>query len=190
VLNEKSEFDPAVKKVIEKGEGGETAEYLTWQSQLTEAYTEIDRLMQLIMLLTETSSAQWGMDKDGKVESGRALKFKLLNSLGKSRRTGGMLREGLLSAIRLALRREDILAGTTPQEYDDVTCTLSTTFIADEIEEAERISKLRGAGAMSVEQAVEDGQGLTGEAQDAEVQRIEGEQPAAPFGADNFAPLT
>ena len=190
VLNEKSEFDPAVKKVIEKGEGGETAEYLTWQSQLQEAYTEIDRLMQLVMLLTETSSAQWGMDKDGKVESGRALKFKLLNSLGKARRTGGMLKEGLLAAIRLALRREDILANAKPAEYDNIKLALSTTFIVDEFEEAERLAKLRSAGLISIENGVEDGQGLTGQARDDEVQRIKDEQPAAPMGADNFAPLT
>lgn len=190
VLNEKSEFDPATKKVIEKGEGGETAEYLVWQSQLAEAYTEIDRLMNLVLLQTETSSAQWGLDKDGKVESGRALKFKMLNSLGKARRTGGMLREGLLQALRLALRREDILAGERPDDYENIRCQLSTTFIADETEEADRIAKLRSANAMSVEQAVQDGQGLSGQARTDEVERINAEKPAAPVGADSFAPLT
>lgn len=171
----------ADKKVFERGVDGSGAEYITWQSQLAEAYTEIDKILDLILLLSETPAALWGRDKNGQAESGRALKFRLLAGLGKARRTGGMLKEALATAARLALRREDILAGHTPGEYQ-VDVGLPDTFIADETETVDKIVKLRQAGVMSVRQGVEDGQGLSGADLDAEVQAIEDEAGQAPVG--------
>jgi len=173
------------KKVFERGVDGTGMEYVTWHSQLVEAYTEIDKLTDLILLLTETPAALWGRDKNGQAESGRALKFRLLSGLGKARRTGGMFSEALVEAVRIALRREDILSGRAPQEYETLQCELSDTFIADDMETVETIAKLRQSQVMSVQRAVEEGQGLSGTELEEEVNRITSEnQNAAPLGLE------
>lgn len=184
ILDESGTLDVRNKKVFERGVTGEGAEYMTWQSQLSEAYTEIDRLLKIIALLTETPLALWGLDQSGEAASGRALKFKLLAGLAKARRSGAMLKEALAEAFRLALRREDILNGRAPAEYI-LDVALSETFIADQIESAQFVQTLRAAKAMSIPSAVVAGQGMSGAALDKEVQEIEAEQQAeAPIGLD------
>lgn len=190
VLDDSGQLDIENKKVFSFGVDGRGAEYIVWQAQLAEAYAEIDRLFDIIALLTETPPALWGRDKDGKAESGRALKFRLLSGLGKARRAGKVLRAALAEIVRLALRREDVLQGRAPGEYS-IVCELPTTFIADEIEDADRVQRLRAAGAISIRNAVTDGQGLTGTDLEAEVAEITTESGAAAgeLGANtpNFA---
>lgn len=186
-LDENSGLDIRRRKVFEKGVNSEGADYVTWQSQLVEAYNEIDRLTDIILLLTETPGALWGRDKAGEAASGRALKFKLLSGLGKARRTGGMFREALAAAVRLALRREDILSGRTVSEYQ-IKIELSQTVIADDMELAEYAAKLRAANLISTARGVELTQKITGNELDDEVARIDAEVSAAqtpPIGAEN-----
>ncbi|MBE7462283.1 MAG: hypothetical protein HS116_02210 [Planctomycetes bacterium] len=179
VLDETSQLAVRTRKVFERGVDGAGMEYVTWQSQLGEAYNEIDRLVKLISLMTETPAALWGMDEAGQAESGRALKFKLLSGLGKARRTGGMLREALIEAVNMALRREDVLAGKKPGEYE-IEVALPETFIADEMDTADYIERMRRAQAMSARRAVELGQGLTGDDLEQEVAAIESEVAPPP----------
>ena len=179
VLDEQSQLAVRTRKVFERGIDGGGMEYVTWQSQLSEAYSEMDRLIKLISLMTETPAALWGMDEAGQAESGRALKFKLLSGLGKARRTGGMLREALVEAVSMALRREDVLAGKKPGEYE-IEVALPETFIADEMDTAAYIEQMRRSQAMSARRAVELGQGLTGEELEQEVAAIESEVAPAP----------
>jgi hypothetical protein len=181
MADENGNLDVERKQVFELGETGVGANYLELKSELGQAFAEVDKIVDLIMLLTDTPGALWGRDKDGQADSGKALKFKLLTGLGKARRSGAMLKSGLTEAARLALRREDALAGRTPGEYA-VTVALSETFIADETETIDKVQKLRVAGVMSIERAVEVGQGLTGEDRDSEVAAIQAETPAAPLG--------
>lgn len=181
-LDEENKFDVRKRKVFERGVDGGGAEYITWQSQLDAAYSEIDKIIDLISWMTETPGALWGRDSGGEAQSGRALKFKLLAGLGKARRTGGMLKEGLAEAVRLALRREDVLQNRKPGEYE-IAVELSDTFIADEMDDAAFVQTMRGAKAMSTKKAVSFGQGLAGDDLEAEVNAINEEAAAeAPLG--------
>lgn len=58
-------------------------EYITWDASLDSAFKEIDKIVEFLFLFSETSPAAFGMDKNGAAESGRALKFKLIRTLGK-----------------------------------------------------------------------------------------------------------
>lgn len=185
VLDENSVMDVSRKKVFERDAAGQGAEYLVWQSQIEGAFMEIDRMVDLALMMTETPGVLFGRGGEGQAESGRALKFKLLSGLGKARRTGAMLKEGFEEVARLALRREDILAGRAPGEYA-VECVLPDTFIADEIETAQYVQTLRAAQSMSIRRAVELGQGLSGDELEAEVAEIGAEAPAAPAGGLGF----
>lgn len=184
-LDENSSLDVSRKKVFERDAAGQGAEYLVWQSQIEGAFMEIDRMVDLALTMTETPGVLFGRGGEGQAESGRALKFKLLSGLGKARRSGAMLKEGLEEVARLALRREDILAGRAPGEYA-IECILPDTFIADELETAQYVQTLRAAQSMSVRRAVELGQGLRGDALEAEVAEIANEAPAAPAGGWGF----
>lgn len=69
--------------------GGAKPEYIVWDAKLESAFKQIDTLMRHLFLTSETSFAAFGMDKDGgsaSVESGKALKFKLLRTLAKKHR--------------------------------------------------------------------------------------------------------
>lgn len=60
--------------------------YLVWDAQLEAAFRQIDKLVEMLMLMSEVSPAVFGMDKQGAVESGRALKFRMLRTLAKVNR--------------------------------------------------------------------------------------------------------
>lgn len=179
MVDEEGKMNLRRKKVFERGVDGRGLEYAVWNSQLEAAYAEIDKLTDLIGWMTETPPALWGRDTGGAAESGRALKFKLLSGLGKARRAGGMLREGLREAVALALRREDIIEGRSAGEYE-IEVELPDTFIADEMETSEWVERLRRAGALSMEKAVAAGQGLTGDDLAAEVERLNAEAEPEP----------
>lgn len=61
-------------------------QYIVWDAKLEAAYDEIDKLVEMLFMFSETSSAAIGMDKSGVAESGRALKFKLLRTIAKKNR--------------------------------------------------------------------------------------------------------
>ena len=68
------------------GKAAQKPEYITWNANLEAAFKQIDRLMDNMFALSETSPAAFGMDKQGAAESGRALKFKLMRTLAKVNR--------------------------------------------------------------------------------------------------------
>lgn len=185
-LDENKAIDVRRVKAVEYDANGMGLSYATWQSQLSEAYTEIDNLIKIISIISETPLPLLGLDKGGQAESGRALKFRLLTGLGKARRNGNGLRSAILSTVRLALRREDILAGSPPGDYPNIDCDLAETFIADELETAEYVKNCRAANVMSIQQGVRITQDLTGEDADEEVERIKEEMSAqtAPVGLE------
>lgn len=99
-------------------------EYLTWDAHLTAAFSEINRLTEMIMLVSETAPAMFGMDKYGVAESGRAMKYRLVRTLAKIARKRAYFTAALRKALYLA-QCLDVLHGArytpeTPQiEWPD-----------------------------------------------------------------------
>ncbi len=77
-------------------------EYLTWDAHLSAAFGEIDKLLDLIMLTSETAPAMFGLEKYGVAESGRALKYRLLRTLAKIARKRVYFGVALSKALYLA----------------------------------------------------------------------------------------
>lgn len=74
-------------EVDNENPGFNKPEYITWNANLENAITEIDKLVDFLFMFSEISPATMGMDKEGgRAESGRALKFKLLRTLAKRNR--------------------------------------------------------------------------------------------------------
>lgn len=76
--------------------------YVTWEANLEWAIAEVDKLIEVLMMMSETAPALMGLDKGGVVESGRALKYKILRTLAKAQRKQLYYREGLIEVIYTA----------------------------------------------------------------------------------------
>ena len=62
-------------------------EYITWNANLDAAFSEVDKVLELMEMFAEISPAAFGVDKGGgKSESGRALKYRLMRTIHKVRR--------------------------------------------------------------------------------------------------------
>lgn len=68
------------------GDGEQPPGYLTWDGRLEAAEKQIDRLIELIFYISETSPAAFGMDKVSSTESGAALKKRLMRTIAKVNR--------------------------------------------------------------------------------------------------------
>lgn len=64
---------------------GEKPEYIVWNANLEAAFSEVDKLVEMLFMVSETSPDLLGMGK-GQAESGRALKLKILRTLAKAKR--------------------------------------------------------------------------------------------------------
>lgn len=71
---------------VPDGEGASKPEYIVWDAKLEATFMMIDHLMEVIYMVSETSPAAFGLDKNGVAESGRALKYKMLRTLAKKHR--------------------------------------------------------------------------------------------------------
>ncbi|MEX0651886.1 MAG: phage portal protein [Candidatus Paceibacterota bacterium] len=85
VLDENGNVRKEHLGMIEITGEGDKPEYITWNANLEAAFTQIDKLVEFMFMVSETSPDVLGMG-DGKAESGRALKMRLIRTLAKSAR--------------------------------------------------------------------------------------------------------
>lgn len=84
-------------------------EYITWNANLEASFSQIDKLIEFLYMTSETSPDAFGMGGDGNsaVESGRALKLRLMRTISKVNRKkryyDQRLKEALLNAQELAI---------------------------------------------------------------------------------------
>lgn len=90
------EVDPSTENV------GDLPKYLTWDAQLDSGFKQIEKLMELAFILSETSPDAFGLGKSGQAESGRALKFRLIRLLSKINRKKLYYDEGLKNIMYAA----------------------------------------------------------------------------------------
>jgi len=83
VLDEKGHVKKKALGVIEfkDGENGKP-EYIVWDASLENAFKEIEKIVEFLMMVGEISPDAFGMGK-GQSDSGRALKFKLMRTIAK-----------------------------------------------------------------------------------------------------------
>lgn len=86
VLDEKGNVKKKALGVIEvePGDNGKP-EYIVWDASLESAFKEIEKLVDFLYLTAEISPDLLGLG-EGKTESGRALKYKLMRTLAKAAR--------------------------------------------------------------------------------------------------------
>lgn len=154
---------------------GDLPKYLTWDAQLTACFEEIDRLLEYLMLVTETAPAAIGLtSKDGgQAESGKALRFRLMRTLGKINRKKRFFDEALKKSLFAAQAlRYEFGNGPAPEA---VSIEWKDGLPDDPTETAEVLNSRKNMGTMSLRRALTI-DGLRGEALEEEIAEIQKER--------------
>lgn len=145
--------------------------YLVWDAQLEAAFKQIDKLLELLMMMSEVSPAAFGMDKNGAAESGRALKFRMLRTLAKVNRKKLYFDQGLQN-ILYAAQVLDVVHGSGSYEPTVPHIEWADGLPDDPMEQAEIEANRLMASNTSLESAIRRLDNLEGDALQQELERI------------------
>ncbi len=160
------------------GDGEQPPGYVTWDGQLAAAFTELERLLELFYITSETTPAAFGQLKAGLAESGSALKRLLLAPLAKVNRIRLRVDPRVRQAIRLAADLERANGRDTPAIGDLVIDWKDG--LPEDIREAVQLETWRvGAGIGSRYKAVQRLDGGNDESVTEELDRIAEDQASA-----------
>lgn len=172
-------FNIAESKVFEIDKQDTVPQYITWNGQLTEAYTEIDKLVQLILTTAEIPEVALGMGDSGTSgSSGLSIKWRMNSLLSKIKRKRKYYEKGLKKVFMIAQMLEQAV-GIADYELTLPKLAFSDGLPKDEMEQTSiALQKTGGAVLQSQKTAIMRLEGLTEEQADAEIARIKEEQEA------------
>lgn len=140
-------------EVDNENPGFNKPEYIVWNANLDAAFKELDKLVELLFLLSEISAAGTSIDKGGVAESGRALKFKLLSTIRKRNRKiryyNQVIEDMLQTAAQLAMYHNISVDGFKPSSDERPNIKWGDGVINDEVEMVDIAVKRVEAGLSS-----------------------------------------
>jgi hypothetical protein len=140
-------------EVDNENPGFNKPEYIVWNANLESAFTEIEKLIEMLFMFSEIAPATMGADKNGQAESGRALKFKLLATIRKRNRKISYydlaIKEMLQTAQELAIAWKIDIEGVRPTKAERPTIKWGDGVINDETEQVENATARIDAGLSS-----------------------------------------
>lgn len=173
-------FRVARDKVFEvMGKDDIIPQYITWNSQLSEAYNEIDRLVDLLLMSAEIPKVALGSGDAGTSgSSGLAIKFRMHSLLSKINRKRQYYSKGLKQVFYIAQLLEQAL-GVADYEMTVPILDFKDGLPKDDLQEA-NIMAIRTGGVATISQksAMMYLDGLSEEQADAEIERIREESKA------------
>ena len=151
---------------------GDLPKYLTWDAQLAACFSEVDKLLDLLCMTTETAPVAIGLpNKDGGgAESGKALRFRLMRTLGKIYRKERFFDQALKNVL-YAAQVLNALYGSGPAP-EPISIEWKDGLPDDPQETAEVLNSRVGMKTMSLRRALMV-EGLRGEALETEIAEIE-----------------
>lgn len=172
-------FNVADSKVFELDQKDIVPQYITWNGQLQEAYSEIDRIISLILTTAEIPEVALGMGDSGTSgSSGLAIKWRMNSLLSKIKRKRKYYEKGLKRVFLIAQYLEDIV-GVANYELTQPKLVFTEGLPKDEMEQTNiHIQQTGGAVLMSQKTAIMKLHGLTEEQAEAEIDRINEEKDA------------
>ncbi len=102
VLDENGRIKKESLGMFEMDEEGQKPEYIIWNASLESAEKEIDTLMKMMLLFSETNPDVFGLNEGNSAESGRALRMRLIRTIAKTSRKQLYYRQGLQEVILIA----------------------------------------------------------------------------------------
>ncbi|APT46575.1 phage portal protein [Bacillus safensis] len=154
-------------------------QYVTWNGQLQEAYSEIDRLVEMILMTAEIPAVALGKGDSGTSgSSGLAIRFRLNSLLAKIKRKRKYYEKGLKRVFVIAQHLETVV-GIADYEITAPKLIFTDGLDKDDLAEANLVAmRTGGAVTMSQKTAIMKLDGLTEEQAETEIKRIEEEQSA------------
>lgn len=179
ILDENGKVKRSALHMIELGDEGEVPQYITWNANLESAFKQVDKLVDMAFMLSENSPEAFGFG-EGKAESGRALKLRLLRTLAKKNRKQLYYTQGLHEVFRLA----QLLSANNGFRVNDMTyrakeekvdIRFGDGAIIDEVEQAEMMRTRKDSNLISTRSAIMRMDNLTEDQAEEEVKRIKDE---------------
>lgn len=173
-------FNVGREKVFEMLNKEDTVpQYITWNGQLQEAYSELDRLIDNLLMTAEIPAVALGKGDSGTSgATGLAIKFRMSPLLSKINRKRQYYDKALKQVYMIAQQLEKV--ANSEHQYDTVMPVLkfSDGLPKDTMQEA-NIAAIRTGGkpTMSQKAAIMELDGKTEEQADAEIERINNEAP-------------
>jgi hypothetical protein len=130
--------------------------YITWDAELQHAMADRAFILNQLLVRTETSPALLGLREGAAPEAYKKVRLESFNSLSKAARKGAFWKAGLRRALGVAQALENMLPARARYPRGPVAIQLRDGIPLDELERAQRLAVLRGAGLISVERALED----------------------------------
>lgn len=162
ILDEDGQPNKQAFNLFEVPENGEKPEYVVWNANLDIAFTQIDKIIEMLFMFSETSPDVMGMGKSGQAESGRALKMRLLRTIAKRNRKKLYYDHAIKELLYTAQLLAKANPGVVPSK--DIKTTLAEPAIPrivwqdgvvnDEIERTDTVLKKVDAGVKSKKQAI------------------------------------
>jgi hypothetical protein len=160
------------------GQDGTPPGYMTWDGKLEAAEAQIDRLVDFIFYISETSPAAFGMDKLGTSESGSALKKRLMRTLAKVNRKKMYADPAIKDVLEIAMMMDNEWAGAS-YEVERPSVTWSDGLPNDPKEDAEVIGTRIQNKTMSQKKGIMILDNCNEETAEKELEQIQKEQDAA-----------
>jgi hypothetical protein len=142
-----SKYFPYSKESVEPN-------YFTWEAKLEAAFKEIDYLLKMMFLVTETSPDAFGLSENNIAESGRALKYRLMRLLSKISRKKRYYDVSIKQSLYVAQMLDSNNGASYTPEIP--TITWRDGLPDDEVETANKTETLNRAGAISLEEKVRE----------------------------------
>jgi SPP1 family phage portal protein len=172
-------FNVAESKVFELDEKDRVPQYITWNGQLQECYSEIDRLIEMILVTAEIPAVALGKGDSGTSgSSGLSIRFRLNSLISKIKRKRKYYEKALKRVFLIAQHLEHVV-GIADYEITQPKLVFTDGLDRDEMELANMMAiRTGGAITMSQKRAIMLLDGLTEAQAEAEIARIEEEQKA------------
>jgi hypothetical protein len=148
VPNPQGKFDRGLGKMYEKAAAGENNDIsiAAWDAQLESAFKQIETQLFLVFFTSRISSPIAGLDKGGNVESGRALKWKSINTMSMINRKRKYWEEAIKKFFWMLVQLE---SNWKDVNLDEMTIHWQDGLPMDDSEIAENVVKLVHNGLMS-----------------------------------------
>lgn len=175
-----AQFRVAVDKVFEvMGKDDVVPQYITWNGQLNEAFQELDRLVDMVLMVAEIPAVALGKGDSGTSgSSGLAIKWRMNSILAKINRKKQYYSKALKQIFFVAQKLEEVL-NISDYEVTIPVLTFQDGLPKDEMEQANIMSiRTGGAKTMSQKSAIMVLNNMTEEQAEAEIEAIKKEEEA------------
>ncbi len=167
-------YNPRLK-VIPLDEGGQMPQYVTWDGQLTSAFTLVDKIMSQFYAISETCRTAFEPDTIGNQVSGTALRMLMMAPLKKVKRLKMQFDPQLKAALR-AISYLEVLHGVKGAvPLDVISSTWYDGLPRDFSEEVRNITALKANGAITASRSQQMLFDLEGDELTAEVDMLRSE---------------